>query len=1189
MTWIIDRGVRRLHPVLTALCLVAGGCVESPEADNCDDGIDNDNDGFVDCEDDGCFEDPSCQWVQEPIEELDAEVAHPHTGWRSRIFRDVAWDVDAGQSFDVEYTRHRIEVAPELAAAGNYWEETPWAEDVILPYYLTDFWTRFHVWPNIIRLTEIHYADFPLYEQILDELLALDPNGATLRAQLDAEAAAGERLILARDFLTVVEVEDRLYWEVHFAFVLNLDAEYVVELEVHDQEDQGLGMIHDPSIDELVEALLDENEPLGEVWHLCLRGNLKQRWFQAVVVDRLDEAPEPEFFSHRVHSSCIGGIDPPDEQDPPGDDDDTPEPPEDDDPPPEPQITEPWNPAHPNPLCGGFPPLLVYPWPWLDCAWLQPEMPEPEPDEPCWDAYPCTDEEIAWVAQYRAEKQAYFDDGLVMLNEDIGQFNETIWTPLQAGLDFHDEDMQADYDATLETIAGLQAQIDVLRGEQAELNGEIAEVKAALPNRVDAALHRKGHVMNCLGLPGVYRLDAMVWTAPMIPSGAPGVVASITAGLQHAFQKDMVRRLNDGDSWSEAREGALHTRENYAEGGRYDAVNVEVMSGYIRGLRDMWTQQLLLYLPRWYPDASEAELLELVEVVLDGEEALDEGESQALEQAVEEIDARHEMQQDRGMEVGALEDAIQDAHFNLRRQLEVHMDERWVELLVAHDIISPLEGFDTYCAGGWFTYARGQYFCEALEAFVQEPEVQGFYQVDLYAQRLLDKYCPGPASEDDCQGDDDDVVVDDDDSATDDDDVVIVDDDDSVIDDDTVIVDDDDAVIVDDDDTVIVDDDDTVIIDDDDVTPPPDTDGDGLTDDVEALLGTDPGDADSDDDGLDDGVEVLAGDPSAYDPGTDTDPLDADTDDDGIGDGVESVSTHPLNADTDADGLPDGLESGVTSPLPGGVSGGNATPFEGTDPAVFVPDADPATTTDPADDDSDDDGLLDGAEDADHDGATVNTIGGTGTPGSGETAPGDPDTDGDGIQDGTESGLASPQGLGTDPAVFVPDADPATTTDPLDTDTDDGSLADGDEDLDADGSIGAAETDPNDPSDDVATTCATDSAEPNDTMTAASAMSSCCEWGLNLCPTDDDWFVTFVPTGATVMCTVTGDPTEGEVYLALYDGYGNLLADGPPAPGGASVSFASMAFPPQDMYCQVSMTADPGAPGMPYDLQFIAW
>ncbi|MEM6928155.1 MAG: hypothetical protein AAF602_14580, partial [Myxococcota bacterium] len=74
-----------------------------------------------------------------------------------------------------------------------------------------------------------------------------------------------------------------------------------------------------------------------------------------------------------------------------------------------------------------------------------------------------------------------------------------------------------------------------------------------------------------------------------------------------------------------------------------------------------------------------------------------------------------------------------------------------------------------------------------------------------------------------------------------------------------------------------------------------------------------------------------------------------------------------MDPDTDGDGLIDGIERGVATGVPGGESPGGVL-YDGTDPDVEL-DADPATTTDPNDDDSDDDGLIDGEEDLDLDGA----------------------------------------------------------------------------------------------------------------------------------------------------------------------------------------------------------------------------
>lgn len=110
--------------------------------------------------------------------------------------------------------------------------------------------------------------------------------------------------------------------------------------------------------------------------------------------------------------------------------------------------------------------------------------------------------------------------------------------------------------------------------------------------------------------------------------------------------------------------------------------------------------------------------------------------------------------------------------------------------------------------------------------------------------------------------------------------------------------------------------------------------------------------------------------------------------------------------------------------------------------------------TDPFDADSDDDGLLDGEEDANHNGVVD----------QGETDPENPDSDGDGIPDGVELGLATPHSNSslsqTDLAAgnFWPDADPSSITDPLNPDSDGDTIPDGQEDLNHNGARDTDET-----------------------------------------------------------------------------------------------------------------------------------
>jgi hypothetical protein len=277
--------------------------------------------------------------------------------------------------------------------------------------------------------------------------------------------------------------------------------------------------------------------------------------------------------------------------------------------------------------------------------------------------------------------------------------------------------------------------------------------------------------------------------------------------------------------------------------------------------------------------------------------------------------------------------------------------------------------------------------------------------------------------------------------------------------------------------------------------PSGDEDDDGLTNQQEADLGTNPLDPDTDGDGFPDGWEVDYGfDPTnPADPGADgdydsdgltnleeyqqeTDPKNDDTDGDGFPDGWEvdygfnpldssypapnddedgdgltnqeeyDLGTNPKNADTDGDELPDGWE----------VEYG----FDPTDPddpgASGDYDSDGLTNleeyqqeTDPTNPDTDGDGRTDGEE----------------VHGSPATDPLDPDTDGDGFPDGWEVDYGFDPTDPNDPGASGDyDSDGLTNleeyqqeTDPTNPDTDGDGRTDGDE------VHGTPATDPLDP------------------------------------------------------------------------------------------------------------------------------
>ena len=275
-----------------------------------------------------------------------------------------------------------------------------------------------------------------------------------------------------------------------------------------------------------------------------------------------------------------------------------------------------------------------------------------------------------------------------------------------------------------------------------------------------------------------------------------------------------------------------------------------------------------------------------------------------------------------------------------------------------------------------------------------------------------------------------------------------------------------------------------------------DSDGDGLSDEEEAVAGTDINNADSDGDGIPDATEVGATPGSPLDTDNDgiIDALDVDSDNDGIPDILEGNADadgdgtpNYLDTDSNNDGIDDSVDSGVTGIDTDGDgiddiydadadgdmvvdAGKTDANDDGVDDAAVLPNTDLDAAPDVYDLDSDNDGLpnlVEGGLDTDSDGIADYLDVDSDNDGILDVAEVDAtgiDTDGDGIDDAYDASnvIIGPGVGGAGILSNATDTDGDTVPDYLDLDSDNDSIVDvteaGFTDSDGDALLDAGDT-----------------------------------------------------------------------------------------------------------------------------------
>jgi hypothetical protein len=673
------------------------------------------------------------EFTTEDLDEDEFPVNHPFPGGWPDLLTDVAYDVDTSQSLSFEELEAKINSAPTMAEEANSQNQLEDSgiiyfpnedETVEVSQYPSDFVIKFHFWPNIINLTEVYYNedDHALFNDILDQLLENEPDQAQLKSALTTQIARGDRVFSACDFITSLWYGFNRFTEVYYGMLINLDnpdgtgvrQPYVQEILVHDYADYGLPCLHDPHTEELANMFNNSAAfAIGDSWDLCLRGNLKKSKYHAIIVDKLAEAPEAEFYIVRVNLNCFCSpfYDGPDSSVP-----DAPfNPRKDGEPIPgpvwEPQLlpnpNPPKNPqAPPNPQPDPDPANRPVPWPFPpDAIPLPPEAPDEPPTEklepPDEEDAPqgceqpsidCSDSEA--VGDKLTDTKAKIKDAKTKMDADEEKFEDLFddydlklaWLESVEGVTFNDPCLNELLQKLLEDIQPFLEQMKALGEQMNDLTQQIRAIKESDPV-IETLLLRSSNWDNMLHVGGSWSQIKTQCLPPavIIPGGAmEEAVIKIDGEKQETFQrivgialmqgKNLEAALQEaqrfvvsahnvmnrtGKTWNQAVDEVY--KNGIVESTGIEGVWDSIWQKYGQCLKDLFTKQLTDYLKQLYGDSiTDAQLAQMINVMFNGAAALDDTQKENYQKMLEEVQALQAQQANLAYEMGRLANQIDE-------------------------------------------------------------------------------------------------------------------------------------------------------------------------------------------------------------------------------------------------------------------------------------------------------------------------------------------------------------------------------------------------------------------------------------------------------------------------------------------------------------------------------------------------